>query len=123
MKRSKSHGSQPQLNQELQVFTPEQLLDLPAEKIFYFGYGSNICHSKLKTRKMDPDHCPNFFPARLKDFNISFAVPGLYLVEPSFAGVVPKQGSCVYGLVIELPGGVRDFIQKLVETLPLPSTN
>ena len=84
------------------MFTPEQVLELPTEKIFYFGYGSNICASKLRARKMGPEHCPNSFPAKLKDFNIAFTLPGLYLIEPSFASIVPKQGSCVYGLVIEM---------------------
>jgi hypothetical protein len=72
----------------------------------YFAYGSNCLAERLRLRTGAANKellGPRPKPAMLRGYRLSFSLPGVPLVEPSFATVVPSPRDLVWGCLYELP--------------------
>lgn len=67
---------------------------------FYFAYGSNMCSETMKSlRKLNPISSK---PAVLDNYQLKFDIPGMPLIEPSWASVEECKESKVHGVLYEL---------------------
>jgi len=77
-----------------------------AGTVKYFAYGSNCLAERLRLRTGVASKellGPRPKPAMLRGYRLSFSLPGVPLVEPSFATVVPSPRDSVWGCLYELP--------------------
>lgn len=71
-----------------------------AAKIKYFGYGSNMNIKVLNDRIFgDAIHLHRGI---LQNHVLTFNVPGIPMIEPSFASIAPSTGNEVHGLVVSM---------------------
>ncbi|MCX4243099.1 gamma-glutamylcyclotransferase family protein [Paraliomyxa miuraensis] len=68
------------------------------DAVWNFAYGSNL-HPEVRERRRGL--LPSaVVPAVLSDWRLSFELPGLPLVEPAMASIVPAPGHEVHGLLL-----------------------
>ena len=88
----------------------------------YFAYGSNCFAETLRLRTGVASNellGPRPKPAMLRGYRLSFSLPGIPLVEPSFATVVPSPRDLVWGCLYELPSDGLWRRLCLTEGVPL----
>lgn len=79
------------------------LLDMISQRpVNYFAYGSNMKLSVVSKRigKYDIE---NMQPGVLSNYRLCFNIPGIPLVEPSFASISRRSGADVYGAIVTMP--------------------
>lgn len=86
------------------------LLPEPSAEVVegYFAYGSNM-NDRYFTRVRGITRTSSEM-ASLPDYAVKFNLSGIPILEPSFANLVPEQGSTAYGVFHRLPSGELDRI-------------
>ena len=69
-----------------------------ADDVWYFAYGSNL-HPEVRERRRGL--LPSaVMPAVLPEWRLAFELPGLPLIEPAMASILPAPGREVHGLLL-----------------------
>lgn len=99
------------------VTAPRVPLEATQEGYLYFCYGSNLDREKFANR-VDKNDTPIEYDrtwiGRLKDWRLCFDLLGAPPVEPVMAGIRPKSGHEVYGLVYRLKS--KECWKKLLKS-------
>eukprot|EP00834_Sanchytrium_tribonematis_P001973 NODE_53_length_30760_cov_1.203712.p14 type:complete len:231 gc:universal NODE_53_length_30760_cov_1.203712:27301-27993(+) len=75
--------------------------------VWYLAYGSNMNKDILiGRRKINPTDSRNVI---IHDYQLSFNVPGIPFIEPSFASILPRKGCLLHGVAFEI--SEKDFLK------------
>ncbi len=71
-----------------------------SDHIWNFAYGSNMHPERRATRaKLSPFELT---PAVLREWRLAFNIPGVPLLEPAMASILPARGRTVHGVLLKL---------------------
>jgi hypothetical protein len=100
----------------------DRVPDAPSEHVVYFAFGANMARDVVEGRRgLRPAWSA---PARLPGHRLVFDMPGVPLLEPAFASVVPDPDASVHGVAWALtPADLRrldGFESARYRRVPLP---
>ncbi len=83
----------------------------PGKPIRHFAYGANMCSSVLHRRRgIQPLSAT---VACAPDYALAFNMPGIRIIEPFFANLVPRPGAVAYGVLYALSPMALQTLRRL----------